>query len=291
MGLVNDTFNKLGKRFRRPSNEKVTMLGVSPKKYWRIARNRLSYLKGQLNLLESNDEVLVVGDHEYGEKGELVKQDYTFHDQLQAGLSDYITVAKRMFSEQVIEVTDFEHNVNLFSKTPRSIFNHIEYYKTMKGYDAANKRTNFERSPESMKLYFQHVQKTYVVGYKMLIKQSEKVQTDLLKEGIITGTSSGWDLWQKQSKDKFPDVFKKFCKTHLGIKVDFTVFGVLDAVAKAISINFYPPYTGFSRTQGGSRKKVRVVFGGNILAKAAGALLSACKKLAGVALQRTGHWR
>jgi hypothetical protein len=112
-----------------------------------------------------------------------------------------------------------------------------------------------------------------------LEKLDEEEQQSKLLEGIITGTSAGWDLWIHQSKSKFPGQFRKYTLSSLEREFPFTVNGILDCVSYALSQKHFPPFTLFYRTQGGTKKKVRAVFGGNMLAKAVGALLHAAKQL------------
>jgi hypothetical protein len=256
-----------------------------------VARNLISYLQGQINQLRDNEEVLVHGDHEYGEKKDDFKMNYEWFDKMQSMQHNYVVTWENILPDEVVKNTDFSNTLNLYAKTPRSWFTHAAYYATMKSYDDSHEIEDFDLYSGTKSFYFKHIQTTYGVGFRMLTSIDVERQKTFMLKGIISGTSTGWDLWQSQDKDKFPEIFTKFCKVHLGIKVKFTPHGVLDAIDKAIALKFYPPFTGFSRTQGGSRKKVRVVYGGNILAKAAGALLNACKELAGIRLSKVGKWK
>jgi hypothetical protein len=146
--------------------------------------------------------------------------------------------------------------------------------------------------PETKIFYFKHL-KIYERGIQLLLKLDEEEQIEFLKSGVVTGTSGGYDVWNKQAKNKFPETFAKFCERQLGRRFEFTVFGILDACEAFIKDLNFPPFTLFYRTQGGTKKKVRAVFGGNVLAKAVGALMQACKNIikqvdGRVVVQRSG---
>lgn len=237
-------------------------------KYWKDARAKIPYLSGQNGMLQDKFEDIIIDN------------DLEFALAIESSVDDYSSVISRTTTETYRDGTDFVSLITRM-KTPKSHFWVKGLYETLESYiTRVNKREEFPLDKEAVKFYFKHL-KLYDRGIAALLKLDEEEQTAALLTGIITGTSSGFDLWTHQAKNKFPSQFAKFTDNISGREFSFTVHGILDAVDWCLKNNYYPPFTLFYRTQGGTSKKVRAVFGGNMLAKAVGALLHAAKNAIG----------
>lgn len=236
-------------------------------KYWKVARAKIPYLSGQNGMLQDSFDDIIIDN------------DVNFALAVESSVDDYLRVITKTTTTSYMEATD-PKSLPIRMKTPKSHFwvgGKGGLYDTLESYiTRINEREEFPYDPEARKLYFRHL-KLYDRGIALLLKLDEEEQVEQLLTGIMTGTSSGFDLWVHQAKNKFPKQFKDFGLSIADREFAFTVNGIIDAVNWCLKNNFYPPFTLFYRTQGGSKKKVRAVFGGNMLAKAVGALLHAAK--------------
>jgi len=260
MAFITSLFSKLRDAYPKPTLLTKIVDGVEVPyarelrgRYWKDALGKITYLTGQKGLLMPNNRNYMLDD------------DLEFNLAITGGVHQFIESIARQTNEsfqKFVDVPSLSHRI----KVSKSHFWTQGLYDTMEKYiTRGSVERDFEPDPSVRNFYFSHL-KIYETGTRLLLKYSEEEQTEKLLAGVITGTSAGWDQWSKQSKNKFAAEFEKFT-ARLGHKYSFTVSGILDAVSASLNNKHFPPFTLFYRTQGGTSKKIRAVFGGNILAR------------------------
>ena len=225
--------------------------------------------------------------------------DANFQSVIIGNVDKFIAIAARIMSDNYVrddrEKKVFRFPDSLLEKihTSKSAFNPNKLVENTLSYIERNKmrKRGVQAHPRVVKLVNKHWTSIWN-GIQAINALPLDEQQELILTGLAPNTNSGYPFWQKQTKKNFPRMFGDFLNQFFGEVysrhnstiskgITLTVDIILDTVRAAITKKYYPPFTLFYRTQGGSNydTKHRSVFGADMLMKALGSLWATAKHI------------